>query len=464
MTSLFKELKRRPYQLKSIDLVRLAFRRGARCVLGIAPTGAGKSLIFHDFAASILSSKSCLILTDRIELLLQASTLCGGRENVKVQTVQKFWIDYKKGTSYPDFIIIDEAHSGLFSKVIEERPEKTLIFGLTATPVCAKKGDVLANYYQEMIEFTNITECLREGWLVPCVTYRPKYAINKDSLKIKVGEYTDDSQISELSKLNVENDIKSVISGIKGKVLVFCVNIAHAKNTQTLLNANFCVHSEMDIKERRLQIDTFKASKTSCIMVNCGILTTGFDCPEITDIVILRKTKSLPLYFQICGRGSRLAPNKKIFRIWDFGLNYEEHGLWSDPVDWFHLFKHGTKNPRTTVAPSKNCKNCGAIIPVQARICSYCGEVLPIKPAKKEDASIEEMSVVKPIDYDFLYELKKVHKGKGKHQNWAYHKIKSFASKEAIPLKKILDVYAEIVGYTQNWWVSCEKYCNQIKR
>ena len=45
------------------------------------------------------------------------------------------------------------------------------------------------------------------------------------------------------------------------------------------------------------------------------MLDTGFDCPEVTNLIFARFTKSNILYKQMRGRGSRKAPhiNKKIF-------------------------------------------------------------------------------------------------------------------------------------------------------
>ena len=39
------------------------------------------------------------------------------------------------------------------------------------------------------------------------------------------------------------------------------------------------------------------------------------------------------------GRGSRKLPNKDDFGIIDLGNNAARFGLWSDPVDWQHIFK-----------------------------------------------------------------------------------------------------------------------------
>jgi superfamily II DNA or RNA helicase len=76
------------------------------------------------------------------------------------------------------------------------------------------------------------------------------------------------------------------------------------------------------------------------ILTSVGILTTGFDEPTVETIILNRATKSLTLYFQMIGRGSRKLPNKSEFSIIDLGNNALRFGLWNEPVDWQHIFKN----------------------------------------------------------------------------------------------------------------------------
>jgi hypothetical protein len=39
------------------------------------------------------------------------------------------------------------------------------------------------------------------------------------------------------------------------------------------------------------------------------------------------------------GRGSRKLPNKDMFTVIDLGNNAARFGLWSEPVNWQHIFK-----------------------------------------------------------------------------------------------------------------------------
>jgi superfamily II DNA or RNA helicase len=55
--------------------------------------------------------------------------------------------------------------------------------------------------------------------------------------------------------------------------------------------------------------------------------TTGFDEPTVDTIILNRATKSLTLYYQMIGRGSRKLPNKDITVI-DLGNNAADLVLW----------------------------------------------------------------------------------------------------------------------------------------
>src|SRR4030095_10877094 len=90
--------------------------------------------------------------------------------------------------------------------------------------------------------------------------------------------------------------------------------------------------------ERREILDWFK-NKPDAILTSVSILTTGFDEPTVESIILNRATKSLTLYFQMIGRGSRVLEDKKEFTVIDLGNNLNRFGLWDEPVDWASIFK-----------------------------------------------------------------------------------------------------------------------------
>jgi type I site-specific restriction endonuclease len=77
-------------------------------------------------------------------------------------------------------------------------------------------------------------------------------------------------------------------------------------------------------------------STLHAILTSVGILTTGFDEPTVDTIILNRATKSLTLYYQMIGRGSRKLPNKDQFTVIDLGNNASFWAL-GEPVNWQHI-------------------------------------------------------------------------------------------------------------------------------
>lgn len=104
--------------------------------------------------------------------------------------------------------------------------------------------------------------------------------------------------------------------------------------------AGYDVHhldSTLNEIERREILAWFKQTPNA-ILTSVGILTTGFDEPTIDTIILNRATKSLTLYHQMIGRGSRILKNKKEFTVIDLGNNALRFGLWDMDIDWQEIF------------------------------------------------------------------------------------------------------------------------------
>lgn len=64
------------------------------------------------------------------------------------------------------------------------------------------------------------------------------------------------------------------------------------------------ITGDTDRDERRAMYDDMRAGRLQ-VLVNCMVLTEGFDMPEIECVVIARPTKSQSLFVQMRGRGTR---------------------------------------------------------------------------------------------------------------------------------------------------------------
>lgn len=124
-------------------------------------------------------------------------------------------------------------------------------------------------------------------------------------------------------------------------------------------------------KKKRREILEWFESTPNAMISNVGILNAGFDSPGVEVIILYRATKSLPLFLQMCGRGSRVTETKSKFTILDFGNNIHRHGFWEQDRAW-SLKK---KIKKEGVAPVKDCPSCSAIIPASVMECKYCGHI-----------------------------------------------------------------------------------------
>jgi type I restriction enzyme, R subunit len=127
-----------------------------------------------------------------------------------------------------------------------------------------------------------------------------------------------------------------------GKTIVFAVTKKHAetlarmfddafadrKPSPTTRYADFVVSGlgEDDTVDGETKIKRFKKEQFPQILVSVNMLDTGFDCPDVRNLVMARFTHSSILYQQMRGRGTRLAPGKDRFTMWDFTGVTLRHG------------------------------------------------------------------------------------------------------------------------------------------
>ena len=119
-----------------------------------------------------------------------------------------------------------------------------------------------------------------------------------------------------------------------GKTIVFAVTkrhaetlaqmfdeaFAHEKPSPDVRYADFVVSGfgKDDTLDAATKIKRFKKEKFPQILVSVNMLDTGFDAPEVVNLLMARFTRSVILYRQMRGRGTRKAPGKSLFTLFDF--------------------------------------------------------------------------------------------------------------------------------------------------
>lgn len=330
------------------------------------PTGGGKTVIFSEIVRRYIEThnKKVVVLTHRIELCKQTSKMLNNFEvknkiiNSKVkelpdqheyscfvamvETLKNRLNDEKLLIDNVGLVIIDEAHYNSFRKLLN-RFKNSFILGVTATPLSSNIELPMYENYKELIVGDPIKKLIDNGFLAKATTY--SYDVTLSSLKVGInGDYTVKSSDELYSQLDMQAKLLSAYEEkSKGKkTLIFNNGINTSLYVyDTFLKAGYKIKhldNTTNTEERKDILKWFKHTPDA-ILTSVGILTTGFDEPTVESIIINRATKSLTLYFQMIGRGSRRLPNKSEFSIIDLGNNAARFGLWDDPIDWQHIFK-----------------------------------------------------------------------------------------------------------------------------
>ena len=303
------------------------------------PTGGGKTVIFSEIVSQYLKThkKKVLVMTHRIELCKQTSSVLtefgvqnkviDSKANLEnqaqfdcfvamVETLNNRLKDDKLDISDIGLIIIDEAHYNSFTKLFKFF-EKSFILGVTATPLSSNIELPMADNYNELIVGESIESLIENEFLAQANMY--SYNVGLTSLvvgangdyTVKSSEdlYTNNEMLSKLMEAYTERceGKKTLIfnNGINTSLFVYDLfrtsgyPIAHLDNTAS--------------KKERTQILKWFKETPNAILTSVSILTTGFDEPTVESIILNRATKSLTLYYQMIGRGSRILKNKNSF-------------------------------------------------------------------------------------------------------------------------------------------------------
>lgn len=331
------------------------------------PTGGGKTVVFSEIVRRYIKEKNqkVVILTHRIELCKQTSNVLSGFNvknkiiNSKVKALPD-QDDYQcfvamvetlnNRLSEGDFelkniglVIIDEAHYNSFRKLFKFF-DQCFILGVTATPLSSNIKLPMKDNYKKLIVGDDIATLIKNGFLAKAKTI--SYDVGLTSLKVGInGDYTIKSSEALYTNSFMQTKLLSAYEETsKGKkTLIFNNGIHTSKEVDyTFKRAGYNVKhldNTANKEERKETLKWFKHTPDA-VLTSVSILTTGFDEPTVESIILNRATRSLTLYFQMIGRGSRIFQNRDTFQVIDLGNNIARFGPWDQPVDWQHIFKY----------------------------------------------------------------------------------------------------------------------------
>tara|TARA_Y100000780_G_scaffold231916_1_gene259642 strand:+ start:31333 stop:32844 length:1512 start_codon:yes stop_codon:yes gene_type:complete len=329
------------------------------------PTGGGKTVVFSEIAKRYIAktNKKVIVLTHRIELSQQTSRMLKGFgvKNKIINSEVKEWQDQDEFMCFVamvetlnnrlqeekveinniGLVIIDEAHYNSFRKLFKYF-ENSVILGVTATPLSSNIKLPMKDNYKKLIVGESIESLIQKKFLAKANMYN--YDVSLQTLKLGIsGDYTVKSSDELYGNHSMLNKLVSAYNEIaKGtKTLIFNNGINTSRYVcETFKKAGYNIRhldNKNNAAERKEILKWFKETPDA-ILTSVSILTTGFDEPSVETIILNRATRSLTLYFQMIGRGSRYLPNKQEFNVIDMGNNVARFGLWNAGIDWQEIF------------------------------------------------------------------------------------------------------------------------------
>jgi superfamily II DNA or RNA helicase len=222
-------------------------------------------------------------------------------------------------------VIIDEAHHSTaetYDGITAHFPSAQVL-GVTATP---HRGDKvgLSEAFDHCAFSYSLPDAVLDGWLVPIRQRAVKTSIDLSAVRTVAGDLNQKQLAAALSELGALHEVAGPIVAecFERQTIVFAVTVAHAHLLATVLrehmadrarelgrpepgpDAVLALDGTAEDELRRTTVRAFHEGRCR-LLVNCALFTEGFDAPGCDAIAMARPTKSLGLYLQMLGRGTR---------------------------------------------------------------------------------------------------------------------------------------------------------------
>ena len=417
----------RPHQQAAADAVEAALSQGIRRPLVNMCVAAGKSLTYAELARRALfrgqrtiigshtrelveqNAEACRDLIPNAEIGINAAALDrrDWRGDIICFAVQSV---YKRARMLGriDNMIVDEAHlvahteTGMYLQMWNDLGRPNLIGG-SGTTYRMMGGSLVegegAPFDREVYVYS-ILNGIRDGYLVPPVSLETADNIDPSKLKTRNGEYTEESQDSQMIAM-IDNHIMQMQyhGQDRRSWLIFEASTKAAHAMCERMNQwgipTGLVLGKTPNAERRATIQAYREGRLRAL-VNLNALTTGFSVQETDLLVMRRRTKSRGLYEQMLGRclraiGGHIDISRQRGKIdahvLDFAGNIEQHGALDDlivsiksKVRFTLCDSCGKRNPSGALrcwgcdeTLMKNCPACLTAIPRDVVDCPHCG-------------------------------------------------------------------------------------------
>ncbi len=335
----------RPYQVEFENAVREGHRTHTS-VLGELATGLGKTVSFTKYAAGWEHGRT-MVVCPQIHLIGQAAKkilketgimpsieqgsnysneLEWARNPFVVASKQTLCSKSQRFRRFEDIglLVIDEAHyacTEAYSEMINWFIDRgAQVLGVTAT---ARRHDkrAMGQVFDQCVFQYGIADAISDAWLVPIrITSLQLKSLDLSDVRTSqtfLGKDLNQKQLNE--KLENEAVIHEIAAAVNQetagqKTAIYCSSVREAREVAEVLVDVYKIRADWICADKRLCSDEKRTEvlKSFCEdpngvthVANVGILTTGWDYPDLMCIVNARPTKSLPLYTQILGRLTR---------------------------------------------------------------------------------------------------------------------------------------------------------------
>jgi len=369
----------RPYQDVAINKALWQFAQGDDRVLLLMATGTGKTFTIFQLVWKLLNGKALkrehvLFLTDRNSLKDQAyrafsAFSAAERVQIDKDTVAQgqhlvgkvFFANYqsldeeldgKKVYEHydPDFfdlVVVDECHRSGFGDWfgVLEHFGGALQLGLTATPRELEEGERALtteekrrdtqHYFGDPVFTYTLKQAIEDGYLVPYLLEERITNVDEegytgpDGKRYTTANFERDIRMPDRTRAIAE-DLWEVLGKYElrdEKTIVFCVDDTHAAFMAQELR-RLSGNGDYAARITRAERNSHQLERNFAVVgpsnprvaVTVDLLTTGFDAPDVKNVVFMRPLRSAILYKQMKGRGTRLCEdiNKRYFTIFDY--------------------------------------------------------------------------------------------------------------------------------------------------
>lgn len=367
----------RDYQQQASDAAVSFFndKKKKHNALIVIPTGGGKSWIIADIAKRL--NENVLVFCPSREILIQNfekmqkilpfdcaiySASVGQKQIAKITfaTIGSVKSHPELFTHFKN-IIVDECHlvnpkEGMYRDFFDT--VKCKMLGLTATPYRLSSsrdyGSMLKfitrtkpHVFYEVIYHVQVSTLLDMGYLAK-LNYYPMNPSGWNEMNLKTNstgaDYTDKSVQEEYERIDFYGYLVHIVQrlmnpkagGKRKGILVFTRFLKEAERLTQSIPGCAIISGNTPKGERERILEEFKAGEIP-VVANVGVLTTGFDYPELDTVVMARPTMSLAMWYQIVGRAIRPHPSKEAGWVVDLCGNIKRFGK----VEDLHLHNSG---------------------------------------------------------------------------------------------------------------------------